>query len=354
MGDSKTITILFGLVFLLVVPLSLDGTVFADDDDDDDDDKKLAKHHDDDDDDKKQNTTKIIHLGYLQLAAHDFFNMSRCTDSLGNFPADPNNLPDGCDEATFEVDSENGKLDASTVLFNPKGDLCDFEKSLNGDDGCELYDGTNGGDIANGGEKRSVENIMISTASAEVGEKYLKLVDKYDGDDEKAYKKTLKFYHKQLKKAYEESFHLKFPKAKEGDITNLHNLAVRIGHDFLPTEIVFNGVSKSIFLIDPLGEKLDKKEKRQKSSPLDGTFDDVFTKIENFCLPGFCINVDLLNADRTFGDQFAFDDGPNYDEYMDSGTFDEFLGEVADGKFNKKDRVSKLLKQAFSRGLSFD
>jgi len=62
LGDSKTITILFGLVFLLVVPLSLDGAVFADDDDDD---KKKYK----------KNTTKAIHLGYLQLAAHDFFNI---------------------------------------------------------------------------------------------------------------------------------------------------------------------------------------------------------------------------------------------------------------------------------------
>jgi hypothetical protein len=38
---------------------------------------------------------------------------------------------------------------------------------------------------------------------------------------------------------------------------------------------------------------------------------------------------------------------------MDSGTFQEFLDEVSDGKFNKKDRVSKLLKEAFAFGLSF-
>jgi hypothetical protein len=358
MGDRRTIFLLFGFAMMLILPLSLNTAVFADDDDDDDGDKKYAKHHDDDDDDDdykkkyKKNTTKAIHLGFLQLAAHDFFNMNRCTDSEGNFPQDSGNLPLGCEDVVpFEFDSENGKLDASTVLFNPKGGMCDFEKSLNNIDGCELYDGTNGGDIANGGEPRSVENIMISTASAEVGGKYLKLVDKFDGDAEKAYKKTLKFYHKQLQKAYEESFHLKFPKAKSGELTNLHNLAVRIGHDFLPAELTINGETKSIFEIPPLGEKLDKKEKRQQSLPLDGEFHDVFTHIEAFCLPGFCINVDLLNADRTFGEQFAFDDGPKYNQHMDGDTFDEFLGETADGKFNKKDRVSKLLKQAFSHGL---
>ena len=56
----------------------------------------------------KKNTTKIIHLGYLQLAAHDLFDMNRTT----------------------ETDNENGKLDLSTVLFNPKEGLCNFEKSL--------------------------------------------------------------------------------------------------------------------------------------------------------------------------------------------------------------------------------
>jgi len=349
LGDRRVFVILFGLVLLLVIPLSLDATVFADDDDDDDDNKKKYKHDDDDDDydDDEKHTTKIIHLGFLQLAAHDFFNMNRCTDSKGNFP-EHDSLPDGCNAETFEIDLENGKLDASTVLFNPKGEECNFKQSLGPvpKTGCALYTLE---EIANGGEKRSVENIMISTAGALVGNKYLKLVDKYDGDEEKAYKKTLKYYHKQLKKAYEESFNLKFPKPKDGEVTNLHNLAVRSGHDFLPAEIWYNGKMTSLFLIDPHGEKLSKKEQKQQSSPVDGKFDDVFTEIKDFCLPGFCITVDLLNADRTFGKQFD-DTHPK----MDGGTFDKFMKELEDGKFNKKDKVSKLLKQAFSQGLYLD
>jgi hypothetical protein len=193
LGDRRVFAILFGLVLLLVIPLSVDGIVFADDDDDDDDDKKFTKHHDDDDDDDdykkkfKKHTTKVIHLGFLQLAAHDFFNVNRCTLPDGSFPTDENNLPPGCEDVVpFEFDSENGKLDASTVLFNPQGGICDYKKSLNQEDGCSLYSDA---DIANGGEIRSVENIMISTAGAKVGEKYLKLVDKH-GEGEKAYKKT--------------------------------------------------------------------------------------------------------------------------------------------------------------------
>jgi len=270
----------------------------------------------------KKNTTDIIHLGYLQLAAHDFFNVDR---------------GDRVTEASA-TENENGKLDLSTVLFLPNAGECDFEKSLSQIDGCALY---NDADIANGGEIRSAENIMISTASAEVGEKYLQLVEKHGEED--AYKKILKFYHKQVKKAFEESFHLKFPKPQDGDVTQLHNLAIRAGHDFLPPVIEFNGEPTSLFAIDPLGEKLSKKEKKQQSSPVDGEFDIEFTGID-FCPvpPFFCINVDLLAADQSFGEQFGFG----------ADRFDEFMSQQADGKFDKKDEVTKLLIQAFARGIN--
>ena len=265
----------------------------------------------------KKNTTKIIHLGYLQLAAHDFFDMNR----------------------DKEKDNENGKLDLSTVLFNPQAGICDFEKSLNQDDGCALYADE---DIANGGEIRSVENIMISTAGAEVGEKYLQFVENHG--EEKAYQKTIKFYHKQIKKAYEDSFNLKFPKPQNGEVTNLHNLAQRAGHDFLPAEIMFNGELTSLFVINPLGEKLSEQEKVQQSSPVDGMFDKEFLEIEFCPAPGFCIIVNLLEADQSFGAQFG----------LGADKFDEFMEELEDGEFDKTDQVSILLDEAFSRGINLD
>jgi hypothetical protein len=266
----------------------------------------------------KNNTTKIIHLGYLQLAAHDFFDMNR----------------------DKEKDNENGKLDLSTVLFDPKAGKCDFEKSLKLRASCALY---NDSIIANGGEIRSSENIMISTASAEVGEKYLQLVEEYG--EKKAYEKTVIFYHEQIKKAYEESFDLEFPKPQDGKVTNLHNLAVRSGHDFLPAEIKFNGKLTSLFVIDPLGEKLSEKEKKQPSSPVDGVFDEEFTGID-FCPvpPFFCIKVDLLAADQSFSEQFG----------LGAGTFDEFMEELEDGEFDKTDQVSILLEEAFGIGINLD
>jgi len=307
MGNKKIVGAVGILFVLLVIPLALDDSVFAD--------KKNRGH-----------TTDIIHLGYLQLAAHDFFNMNR----------------------DKEKDSENGLLDMSTVLFNPKAGKCDFEKSLLNRASCALYDDS---DIANGGEIRSVENIMISTASAEVGEKYLELVEEYG--EQEAYEETLTFYHEQIKIAYEKSFKLKFPEPQDGEVTNLHNLALRAGHDFLPAEIKFNGELTSIFAILPLGEKLSEEEKRQPSSSVDGEFDVEFTGI-NFCPvpPNFCIIVDLLEADQSFGEQFAeeFDDGSK----LEAGTFDEFMSQLEDGKFDKTDEVSILLDQLFSRGINLD
>ena len=198
------------------------------------------KEEKDDKEDKeeKKNTTPIINLGYLQLAAHDFFDMNRTT----------------------EIDNEDGKLNLSTVLFDPKEGDCDFKKSYKEKDGCELRDEA---DIALGGEFRSRENIMIFTAGVEVGEKYLELADKYG--EKKAYKKVLKFYHEQLKIAFEESFDLKWPKPQDGETTNIHNLALRAGHDFLPEEIIFDGKLTSIFSDDLDGKTLSKKEKKQHS-----------------------------------------------------------------------------------------
>jgi len=277
----------------------------------------------------KTNSTKIIHLGYLQLAAHDFFDVNRSAEPI-------------------PIDNENGLLDLSTVLFNPQKGDCDFEKSLHNEGKCELYDKEA---IAIGGEKRSFENIMISTASAEVGEKYLH----YAGliGEEKAYKNTLKFYHKQIEKAYEQSFDLPFPDAREGQVTQLHNLALRAGHDFLPAEIIYDGELTSIFDINPLGEKLSEQEQSQASSPVDGMFDVEYLNIVLFCpdpnsIPPFCITVNLLLADQTFGTLFDLNDeeGPL--------KFDEFMTSLEDGRFDSSDEVSMLLDEAFAFGINLD
>jgi hypothetical protein len=282
----------------------------------------------------KTNDTQLIHLGYLQLAAHDLFNVERdafCEENI---------------EACAE-DHENGKLDLSTVLFEPKAGDCDYEKSIAETDGCALYSIS---DIKNGGEIRSSENIMIATAGAEVGEKYLKYVN--DFGEEEAYDKILEFYHLQLKKAFEETYHLEFPEPETGDLTQLNNLAFRTGHDLLPARIVFDGCFMpdedglcNLFIINPRGEKLSEWEQRQRSVPVDGTFEPEFLGL-NFCPvpPDFCIELDLLESDQLFGEQFGFG----------AERFDSFLEDLEDGHFDEDEEVAQLLIEAFAKGLNLE
>jgi len=291
---------------------------------------------------KDKNTTKIINLGILQTAAHDFFNVHRCLESVSRAP-----IP-GC----VVFDEENRLLDLSTVLFNPKSDpitgepLCDFKKALAEESGCELYDDDQ---IANGGEPRNGENIMIFTAASKLGEKYLKLEEKHG--PEKAYDKILKKYHKQIKKAFIQTFHQKFPKAQEGLIDANHNLALRSVHDFLPGTIMKEGVSDPVSVFQFPPEKLSKKEQRQPSGPLDGLFDPAFLPI-TFCIPPppgppppvppVCIVLlNLQVVDSDFATQFGT-----------THSFEHFMIETSDGKFNKNEDVTKLIIELFARGIN--
>jgi hypothetical protein len=111
---------------------------------------------------------------------------------------------------------------------------------------------------------------------------------------------------------------------------------------------MYKGELTSLFDIFPLGDKLTEEEQEQPSSPVDGEFDIEFTGID-FCPvpPNFCIKVDLLEADQSFGEQFK-------EKHMNKNTFDKFMHELSDGKFDEKDRVSILLDEAFAFGINLD
>jgi hypothetical protein len=240
-------------------------------------------------------------LGVLQLAAHDLFNINR----------------------TIEVNFENGKLDLSTL----------FKDTLTGDDfGPE--------DIAQGGEVRNRENIILFTVASQLGQKYLKLEEEFG--EEEAYKEIIKIYHELLKKAYENTFTEKFPKPMDGDATMTENLAFRTVHDFLPGKIDVDG--ERISTLDPSlhGKTLSKEELKQMSSPLDGEFDPEFLAINIFIPPSTFIVVNLLEADSTFATQF----GTEF-------TFEQYLKEVSDGKFNKNEDVMKQIRNLIAKGQNF-
>jgi len=96
---------------------------------------------------KDKITTKIIHLGTLQIAAHDFYNFDRCGDDIG-----------------CAIENEDHKLNLSTVLFDPKSGDCTFEDAIDEENvECEMR---TDGDIRIGGEIRNRENILIFTAAS--------------------------------------------------------------------------------------------------------------------------------------------------------------------------------------------
>ena len=155
---------------------------------------------------------------------------------------------------------------------------------------------------------------------------------------------TVVLNHKKLAKTYQKTFHESFPVAMDGDATMQENLALRTIHDFLPGMIKIDNNLEST--LDPSlnGLTLDKKELKQKSSKLDGKFDDEFLHIE-ICFPpdfAICIEVNLLEADQSFGTQF---------ETADS--FDDLLEELKDGKYDKDDKALFHIRNLMAKGENF-
>ena len=230
-------------------------------------------------------------LGILQLVAHDLYHVDRVT----------------------EIDAENQKLDLSTVL----------------DQGEE--------NIANGGEPRNMENIMVFTVAKEFGMMYLDLVDK-GLSSEKAHKIIVEKYLHAVKQAYEDTFDERFPKAakesseEDDDLTG--DLALRTVHDLLPGKIRVNGVLTPVLDQSLFGKTLGKNDLKQLSAPLDGQFDPEFRHMTVFDPhTNSFIVIDLLEKDSSFAQQFNID-----------FSFEFFLDEIKDGHYDTHDKVMEVIR----------
>jgi len=280
MGDRTTATIVVVLLIFAATPFLAD-EVFAD----------------------SKNYITAEDLGILQLAAHDLFNVDR----------------------SIEHDFENGKLDLSTLL----------EDTVNGGS-------FNDAIIAIGGEPRNRENILLFTVASSFGETYVYLKEKF-GEPE-AKKMIIEKYHKKLAKSYKKAFHENFPSSMEGIATMQENLALRTIHDYLPGKIKIDNNWEST--LDPSlnGLTLDKNELKQKSAKLDGKLDDEFLDIHICFPPDFtiCIDVNLLEADQSFGDQFET-----------TLSFDFFLKEIEDGIFDDDDWAMFHIRNLMAKGQNF-
>ena len=210
---------------------------------------------------EKGRTTSLEALGILQIAAHDLYNFDRCFDITA-----------------CATENEDGKLNLSTLLEEKVAGCTAFENE------CDSFSEE---EIRNGGEPRNSDSILIFTVASELGEKYLDLKEEYG--EEEAYDKILDIYHKKVKIAFQQTFNQPFPDPLGGSLDNRHNLALRSGHDFLPGIVKYNGEQVPIIFIPP-GEKFSKSELKQRSSPLDGQFDDLWN---GFPIP-------LLSLDQSF------------------------------------------------------
>ena len=109
--------------------------------------------------------------------------------------------------------------------------------------------------------------------------------------------------------------------------------------------VKFNGEQVPVFdriLFD--GAKFSKSELKQRSLPLDGQFDDFWNGCVGLDTPPSCTigTVPLLFLDQTFG--FIFTDN----EF----TFDEFMEQTSDGRYDSDEDVTKLLIEQFAIGMN--
>ena len=281
MGD-RTFSIMAGLLIFTLIPLAFDDAFALD----------YKKHVTSED------------LGILQLAAHDLFNVNRMS----------------------EINFENGKLDLSTLFVDTVNEDTPFDEDT----------------IANGGEPRNRENIMLFTVASELGSTYVQLLADVGETDAK--QMVLELYHERLAASYQRTFDEPFPESAPGDATHQENLALRTIHDFLPGKIKFE--NRWISTLDPFlnGKTLDEKELKQKSSKLDGKFDEEFLNIMICFPPDFmiCIDVNLLEADRSFGSQFGV-----------AESFDDLLEELEDGLYDEDDRATFHIRNLMAKGQDF-
>lgn len=251
-------------------------------------------------------TVKLKHLGVLQVAAHDLFDVDRTT----------------------ETDFENGLLDLSTLLRNMRGD-----GSLFPDAQIEL-----------GGEFRNAENVMIFTTASELGTMYVTEKNKPGGTHAQAKAIVLAEYYDRLEEAYVAAFGEEIPEPGYGCTTMEENLALRTIHDFLPETIDLEvGGVTNIFEI-PFFTVLTTDEQNSDSSPLDGEFDMAFA--QDTMIPALGITLNLLEKDQTFGEQFNIPPSSVLFEFE----FDFFLSELENESYDADDEVMKLIRTLFAKG----
>lgn len=307
MTKLKTRNVLAAALFASLLIVSLPATVMAEPNTSDKTQFQKRENRFSSVDEQGNKLVSAAVLGWLQLEAHDLFFVER-GDRIN---------------AETAIDFENGKLDLSTLLIDMTTGEPFSDKQ-----------------IANGGEMRNSENIMLFTIASNLGQQYLEVRDAQG--EQAAYESVMEEYNKWIKRTYRNTFDERFPLPQEGNVTATENLAFRTIHDLTSDQILIDGQTLSVFDPSLVGQTLDRRELRQWGSPLDGQFDAGFLNMEISLPNGDVIVFSLLDADSNFADQFETD-----------FTFEFFLGEVEDGSYDENDEVMKQIRSLIAKGQNF-
>ncbi|MEO9363239.1 MAG: hypothetical protein ABI348_04990 [Nitrososphaera sp.] len=247
-------------------------------------------------------------LGVLQLVSHDLYNTIRDGPNPGSI--------------------EDERLNLSTVLDH-------------GED-----------QIILGGEPRNSENIALHTVAVKLGKMYLDLVVDKKESPEDAREQVVQVYLQMVAKAYQDTFGEPLPdpapseheENPDGSENLTGDLSLRAIHSYVPGHIMVNGVD--MMILDPSlrGKTLSDEDMQQLSKPLDGTFDPVFRNVTIFLPPPNpppnTFTIDLFERDSSFAKQFGTD-----------VSFEEFMDELKDGRFDQNEKVMSYLREDIANGL---
>ncbi|HEU4984477.1 MAG TPA: hypothetical protein VFT58_02450, partial [Nitrososphaera sp.] len=122
------------------------------------------------------------------------------------------------------------------------------------------------------------------------------------------------------------------------------DLSLRAIHSYIPGHITVNGAD--MMILDPSlrGKTLSDEDMQQLSKPLDGTFDPVFRNVTIFLPPPNpppnLFTIDLFERDSSFAKQFGTD-----------VSFEDFMDELKDGRFDQNEKVMFYLREDIANGL---
>lgn len=201
-------------------------------------------------------TALLRDVGVIGLMSHDIFAWDR----------------------ENEVNTENGRLDLSTIFDHDGGKL--WEK---------------------GGNPKNCENSPVCTITMQLVESYKNELKKSSGADD-ARKRTVLVFQAMVKDSFQRLSSLPLPvQAKAEPVNNVEQASLRAMHDLLPgTVTLYNRpFFKSLDLTNALFAKLqlNEDELNQELRPFDGDYDAEYKTIK---IPFTDVVLNLMEIDRKF------------------------------------------------------